>query len=89
MKGVPKIVQKMKIGVDLGNVINVNVDSDWAKCGRTGKSTNGGCILMNGACLNTWSTTQAVTARASGDPGIVLLSKIQGWDHASIYEIIT
>ena len=86
MIGVPKIVQKMKIGVDLGNVINVNVDSDWAKCGRTGKSTKGGCILMNGACLNTWSTIPRGPLETQGT---VLLSKIQGWDDASIFEIMT
>ena len=34
--------------------------------GMTRKSTNGGSILMNGACLKTWSTTQLVIARSSG-----------------------
>ena len=57
----------MKIGVDLGNVVKVYVDSDWAGCGRTRRITNGGCILMNGACLKTWSTTQSVVPRFSGE----------------------
>ena len=65
LKGTPRVVQKVKIGVDLNNVVNVYVDSDWAGCTRTRRSTNGGCILLNGACLKTWSTTQTVVARSS------------------------
>ena len=44
----------------MDNVVNVYVDSDWAGCARTGRSTNG-------ACLKTWSTTQTVVARSSGE----------------------
>ena len=60
-------MQKVKIGADLDNVVNVSVDSDWAGRTRTRRSTNGGCILLNGACLKTWSTTQTVVARSSGE----------------------
>ena len=62
-----RAVQKVKIGADLDNVVNVYVDSDWAGCTRTRRSTNGGCILLNGACLKTWSTTQTVVARYYAD----------------------
>ena len=47
--------------------LQVYVDSDWAGCRRTRKSTNGGCMLLNGACLKTWSTTQSVRAVSSGE----------------------
>ena len=67
LKGTPRVVQRVKIGVDLNNVVNVYVDSDWAGCTRTRRSTNGGCILLNGACLKTWSPTQTVVARSSGE----------------------
>ena len=53
--------------VDVGNVVNLYVDSEWAGGGRTRERTNGGCTLMNGACLKNWSTTQSVIARSSGE----------------------
>ena len=31
LKGTPRVVQKVKIGADLNNVVNVYVDSDWAR----------------------------------------------------------
>ena len=40
------MVKKVKIGVDLDDVVILYVDSDLARCGRTTKSTNRGCILM-------------------------------------------
>ena len=43
------------------------VDSDWTGCQRTRKSTNGGGIMWNGACLKVWSTTQTVIAMSSGE----------------------
>ena len=64
LKGTPR---EVKIGADLDNVVNVFVGSDWAGCARTRRSTNGGCTLLNGACLMTWSTTQTVVARSSGE----------------------
>ena len=65
LKGTPRVVQKVKIGADLDNVVNLHVDSDWAGCTRIRRSTTGGCILLNGACLKTWNTTQTVVARSS------------------------
>ncbi len=43
------------------------VDSDWAGCRETRKSTNGGSMTVSGACLKTWSSTQAVLAISSGE----------------------
>ncbi len=43
------------------------VDSDWAGCRETRKSTNGGSMIVSGACLKTWSSTQAVLALSSGE----------------------
>ena len=34
--------------------------SDWAECARTRSSTNGGSMLLSGACLKAWSTTRSV-----------------------------
>ena len=65
LKGTTRVVQKVMFGADLDNVVNVYVDSDRAGLARTRRSTNGGCILLNGACLKTWTTTQTVVARSS------------------------
>ena len=44
---------------------HVYVDSDWAGCGETRESTNGGCLVLKGACLKLWFATQAVRALSS------------------------
>ena len=66
LEGAPRVVQKVEDWNGVGQVANVHVDSDWAGCARTRRSTNGGCIL-SGACFKTWSTTQSVVARSSGE----------------------
>ena len=48
-----------------GRRASIFFDSDWAGCQRTRKSTNGGGIVWNGACLKVWSTTQTVIAMSS------------------------
>ena len=63
------MVQKIKTHeeeYDKGE-IKVFVDSDWAGCTATRRSTNGGCIMVGGVCLKAWSTTQGVVALSSGE----------------------
>ena len=48
-------------------VIEVLVDSDWAGCPVTRRSTSGGVMIVFGMCLKGWSTTQKVVARSSGE----------------------
>ena len=39
----PRVVQKIKLDVEgFGNEVKIVVDSDWAGCSQTRKSTNGG-----------------------------------------------
>ena len=47
--------------------IQVYVDTDYAGCRRTRRSTNGGLILHGGHLLKTWATTQTVVALSSGE----------------------
>ena len=47
--------------------MNVIVDSDWAGCANTRKSTNGVCIMVGDICVKAWSTTQKVVALSSGE----------------------
>ena len=61
-------VQKIKLDVEgVGDEVKIVVDSDWAGCSQTRKSTNGGCIMFGDVCLKAWSTTQRVVALSSGE----------------------
>ena len=69
LKGQPRLVQKVKVdGKELEHEdVKVVVDSDWAGCTATRKSTNGGCILVGDCCVKAWSSTQSVVALSSGE----------------------
>ena len=67
LKAHPRLVQCIPSGVHPAWELQTYVDSDWAGCRHTRKSTNGGCMVLNGACLKTWSTTQAVRALSSAE----------------------
>ena len=68
LRGQPRVVQKIKLDVEgVGNEVKIVVDSDWAGCSQTRKSTNGGCIMVGDVCLKAWSTTQRVVALSSGE----------------------
>ena len=47
--------------------IQVYVDSDWAGCKTTRKSTSGGALAWGGGLLKSWSTTQGSVALSSGE----------------------
>ena len=54
-KGQPRVLQKIKFDVDgIGTEVNVIVDSDWAGCASTRKSTNGVCITVGDICVKAW-----------------------------------
>ncbi len=45
----------------------VYVDSDWAGCKTTRRSTSGGIIVVSGVVVKSWSTTQSTVATSSGE----------------------
>ena len=47
--------------------ISVYVDTDWAGCFKTRKSTSGGAIMRGGHLLKHWSSTQQTVALSSGE----------------------
>ena len=47
--------------------VDVTVDTDFAGCLNTRKSTNGGIVKIGDHCLKTWSSNQAVIALSSGE----------------------
>ena len=49
------------------DAIDVYVDTDWAGCARTRKSTSGGCIMLGGHMIKSWSSTQPGVTLSSGE----------------------
>lgn len=47
--------------------LKCQVDSDWAGCTRTKRSTSGGVLFRGLHCLGQWSRTQATIALSSGE----------------------
>jgi len=47
--------------------MEVFVDSDWAGCPSTRKSTSGGFLVLGRHIVKTWSSTQATRALSSGE----------------------
>ena len=42
-------------------------DADWSGCGRTRRSTSGGCVMLGKHCITTWSSTQPTVTLSSGE----------------------
>ena len=55
--------------------IDTYVDSDWAGCTRTRRSTSGGAAKFGWHTVKTWSTTQATVALSSGEAELYSLTK--------------
>ena len=66
LKGRPRAIQVFKFQ-SLPHKIVVAVDSDYAGCKQTRKSTSGGCVKFGSHVLRTWSSTQAVISLSSGE----------------------
>ena len=47
--------------------VNVYVDSDYAGCRVTRKSTSGGCVMIGDHFIRGWTKTQATIALSSGE----------------------
>jgi hypothetical protein len=59
VEGRPRLVLKMPF--EEASQVDVYVDSDYAGCPRTRKSTSGGCIMMGTHLIKSWSSTQKNT----------------------------
>ena len=54
---------------------DVFVDSDWAGCKTSARSTSGGAVKAGWHCIKSWSTTQTVVALSSGEAELYSLTK--------------
>ena len=55
--------------------IAVFVDSDWAGCRRTRRSTSGGVLKVGRHVLRTWSSTQPTIATSSGEAELIAMAE--------------
>ena len=53
--------------------ITVIVDSDWAGCKATRKSTSGGVLKVGRHVVRSWSTTQPTIATSSGEAELIAM----------------
>ena len=52
---------------DSNKYVNVWVDTDWAGCPETRRSSSGGVVMLNQHPIKDWSVTQTVIATSSGE----------------------
>ena len=66
--------------------IEVYVDTDWAGCPRTRKSTSGGCVFLGRHAVKHWSSTQTSIALSSAEAefGGVIRGSGQGLGYQSM-----
>ena len=66
----------------------MHVDSNWAGCRRTRKSTSGGTIAFGMHTLKCWSRTQSIIAKSSGEAELygAVCGTCQGLGIRSLYK---
>ena len=71
-------------GNDDEDYLEVFVDTDFAGCKETRRSTSGGVCLLNGANVKQWSKTQTTLALSSGEAELhgINAGICQGLGHA-------
>ena len=74
LKGAPRVIQTY-LWEDLPEELTIYVDSNFAGCARTRKSTSGGVICCGSGVLKSWSKTQATIALSSGKAELVAVVK--------------
>ena len=57
------------------SVLDAYVDSDWAGCSSTCRSTSGGAVKLGWHSIKTWSSTQATVAMSSAEAELFSLTK--------------
>ena len=74
LKGFPRMVVQMP-WEEFRPVVTVAVDSDFAGCRETRKSTCGGCILRGRALIKAWSKTLPTLMLSTGEAELGALVK--------------
>ncbi len=72
--GTPRVAQVFR-WQSAAQLVEAFVDSDWAGCRRTLRSTSGGALTWGFHTLKAWSSTQAVLALSSAEAELYALVK--------------
>ena len=72
--GAPRAVQTFA-WQSAPETLDTYVDSDWAGCASTCRSTSGGAVKLGWHCLKSWSSTQATVAMSSAEAELFSLTK--------------
>ena len=76
LAGAPRLVWKFGFHYSSGvNDLNVFVDTDFAGCHITRRSTSGGAVCRGNHLIKHWSTTQATVALSSAEAELTGISK--------------
>ena len=70
LKSHPRLVYTFPWGTEpipTEDYIDIFVDTDFAGCSQTRRSTSGGVIVYHGHCVKHWSTTQSTLSLSSGE----------------------
>ena len=67
--GKPRVVHKYNFsdGLSADEAFDIFVDTDFAGCKETRRSTSGGCVMYYGCLVKQWSKTQTTIALSSGE----------------------
>jgi len=74
LKTVPRLCQLFE-WQEMPSRVEAFVDSDWAGCKRTCRSTSGGAMLLGAHCIKGYSSTQATVALSSGEAELYAMTK--------------
>ena len=66
LRGRPRLVLRVPWAPSPARLV-IFVDSDFAGCASTRKSTSGGAIMWGGVCIKSWAKTQPTIALSSGE----------------------
>ena len=78
VKGSPRLVQRL-VWQQPCHTATTFVDSGWAGCKATCRSTSGGAVLLGSHTVMAWSSTQGVVALSSGEAE--LYARMKGAAH--------
>ena len=74
LKGSPRVIQTYPFE-ELPDNLTIYVDSNFAGCSRTRKSTSGGVVCWGSGVVKSWSKTQATIALSSGEAELAAVIK--------------
>ena len=74
LAGSPRVVQLFRWQT-MPKQLETHVDSDWAGCRDTRRSTSGGVVRAGSHVLKAWSSTHAIVALSSGEAELFAMVK--------------